>query len=160
MSQLSQLEHRIHTEIPLSRHLGVRLTEFDGDALVVTAPLASNVNHQGTGFGGSLYSVGVVAAWGLVDLWLENAGLAGNVVVQQAGIEYTAPVDEDFFAVARAATEKELERFLATVARHGKGRLTVTAQLYTGMPGRQPAGLAKAVLQGQFVVRDARSLTQ
>jgi thioesterase domain-containing protein len=67
MTQLGRFQKRINEIIPLSEALGVRLESFDGHALLVSAPLQPNHNHQGTGFGGSVYSVAVVSAWGLVE---------------------------------------------------------------------------------------------
>ena len=57
------LEKRILTDIPLARHIGVRVVEFDGSSLALGAPLAANSNHKGTAFGGSLFSLAVLAGW-------------------------------------------------------------------------------------------------
>lgn len=52
MTQLARFQKRIYDMIPLSEALGVELVSYDGHALLVSAPLAPNHNHQGTGFGG------------------------------------------------------------------------------------------------------------
>ena len=62
MSRLAQFQKRINQNIPLTKAMGLKLLEWDGTALLLSAPLAPNSNHQGTGFGGSLYGVGVTAA--------------------------------------------------------------------------------------------------
>ncbi|MDC0663265.1 YiiD C-terminal domain-containing protein [Marinobacter sp. SS21] len=156
MTQLDRFQHRINEAIPLTRSLGVRLERYDGKRLLVTAPLALNSNHQGTGFGGSLYAVAVVAAWGAVELLLADSGLTGNVVVQTGGMDYLGPVEEDFFAVSELPPATELARFQKSLARHGKGRLNIEARLYCGAPGLSPEhSQALAVFQGRFVVDGA-----
>lgn len=156
MTQLARFQNRINDVIPLTRSLGVKLESYDGHRLLVTAPLEPNSNHQGTGFGGSLYAVGVVAAWGVVELFLADCSLTGTVVVQTGSIEYLGPVEDDFFVVGELPTGQELERFQKSLARHGKGRLNVEARLYCGAPELSPEGQApRAVFQGRFVVSGA-----
>lgn len=158
MTQLSVFQKRIHEEIPLSRALGIELQSWDGSALMLSAPLAPNSNHQGTGFGGSVYSVAVTSAWGLTELALADLGLKGNVVVQSGNIDYLEPVVSDFYAICRLPGEEIPERFRKSLARHGKGRLDLTVEVFCGRPDTQPKTDPVAVFQGRFVVQDARSI--
>ncbi|SDX45326.1 YiiD C-terminal domain-containing protein [Marinobacter mobilis] len=153
---LAQFQNRINDTIPLTRALGVRAEHYDGQRLVVSAPLEPNHNHQGTGFGGSLYSVAVVAAWGSVELKLADFGLVGNVVVQSGGMTYSGPVAGDFKAVGQLPPEHELARLQKSLQRHGKGRLMVTAEVYATAQDGTPEGNALATFEGRFVVQDAR----
>lgn len=158
MTQLARFQKYINEQIPLSRALSVRLLSYDGQALVLSAPLEPNRNHQGTGFGGSLYSVAVVSAWGLVELVLADLGLKGNVVVQSGAMDYLGPVEGDFYAVCRLPGDGVPERFGRSLARHGKGRLALTAGIYCGEPVTEPLTPPLAVFQGRFVAREARSI--
>ncbi|WP_100640313.1 thioesterase domain-containing protein [Marinobacter salexigens] len=157
MAQLSAFQRRIHEEIPLSRALGIELHSWDGSSLLISAPLAPNSNHQGTGFGGSVYSVAVTAAWGVTELALADLGLKGSVVVQTGSIDYLEPVTSDFYAICRLPGNEIPERFRKSLARHGKGRLDLTAEVFCGAPNNSPQGDPVAVFQGRFVVQDARS---
>ncbi len=157
MTQLGRFQRRIQDSIPLSQALGVRLESYDGHALLVSAPLQPNHNHQGTGFGGSVYSVAVISAWGLVELVLMDLGLEGNVVIQVGEIEHLEPVDGDFFALCRLPGGEVPDRFRKSLARHGKGRLSLVAEVYCGEPTVEPSQRPAAVFQGRFVVQDIRS---
>lgn len=157
MSQLTRFEKRIHECIPLSHALGLKLEAYDGRQLMVSAPLGPNHNHQNTAFGGSLYAVAVTAAWGLVEMLLQDAGLEGKVVVQTGEMTYLEPVDDDFFALCELPDEAFLGRFHKSLARHGKGRMDLTAQIYRGQPSLSPPGEAKARFHGRFVVQDAHT---
>ncbi len=157
MSQLARFEKRIYESIPLSHGLGMKLEAYDGHQLLVSAPLAPNHNHQNTAFGGSLYAVAVTASWGLVELVLQDAGLIGKVVVQSGEMTYLEPVDGDFFALCALPDDTFLERFHKTLARHGKGRMELTARVYQGVPTLMPPGDPKARFQGRFVVQEAHT---
>lgn len=157
MTQLSAFQRRIHEEIPLSRALGIELHSWDGSALLISAPLEPNINHQGTGFGGSVYSVAVTAAWGLMELALADLGLRGSVVVQTGNIDYLEPVSSDFYAICRLPGEEIPERFRKALARHGKARLDLTTEVFCGTPNNRPQADPVAVFQGRFVVQGAHS---
>lgn len=157
MTQLGRFQKHIHRMIPLSEALGVRLEDYNGHGLLVSAPLQPNHNHQGTGFGGSVYSVAVVSAWGLVELVLADLGLEGNVVIQVGEIEHLAPVTSDFYALCLLPGGEVPERFRKSLARHGKARLALIAEVYCGEPSMTPAGQPAAVFQGRFVVQGITS---
>ena len=55
--------------------MGIRVAAYDGTSLKLTAPLAPNINHKSTAFGGSLYSLAVLCGWGIVHLKLAEAAL-------------------------------------------------------------------------------------
>jgi Putative thioesterase (yiiD_Cterm) len=62
------LELSLHQRIPLSRAMGVAVLEAAPARVALAAPLAPNVNHSGTVFGGSAASVAVLSAWSLVEV--------------------------------------------------------------------------------------------
>ena len=157
MTQLGRFQKRIYEMIPLSEALGVRLESYDGHGLLVCAPLQLNHNHQGTGFGGSVYSVAVISAWGLVELVLSDLGLEGNVVIQEGEIEHVEPVTSDFYALCRLPGGEVPDRFRKSLARHGKARISLIAEIYCGEPSMVPSKEPAAVFQGRFVVQDIRS---
>ncbi len=157
MSQSGRFQKRINEMIPLSEALGVRLELYDGQSLLVSAPLEPNHNHQGTGFGGSVYSVAVLSAWGLVELVLSDLGLEGNVVIQVGEIEHLEPVTTDFYALCRLPGGEVPDRFRKSLARHGKARLSLIAEIYCGEPSLTPSAEPAAVFQGRFVVQEIRS---
>ncbi|HKE43757.1 MAG TPA: YiiD C-terminal domain-containing protein, partial [Steroidobacteraceae bacterium] len=63
---IGRLKAWMNAEIPLTRHIDVRIAGYDQDTLTLLAPLAANSNHKGTAFGGSLFSLAVLAGWGLL----------------------------------------------------------------------------------------------
>ncbi|MEQ9547458.1 MAG: thioesterase domain-containing protein [Marinobacter sp.] len=157
MTQLARFLKHIHESIPLTRALGLEVLSYDGHALLVSAPLEPNHNHQGTGFGGSVYSVAVTAAWGLVELAIADMGLKGNVMVQSGSMDYLMPVEGDFYALCRLPAGEIPARFRKSLARHGKARIALHTDVYCGEPTTDPKGAPVATFQGRFVVQDASS---
>jgi thioesterase domain-containing protein len=118
-----RLQDRILADIPLARHIGVRVLAGGEDSVVLAAALGSNSNHKGTAFGGSLFSLAVLAGWGLLSVKLEHAGVAGEIVIQETQVNYLRPVTGDFTARAVAPDAIEFERLLRTLQRRGRGRI-------------------------------------
>jgi thioesterase domain-containing protein len=127
-----RLERRMHAEIPLTRSIDVRVSTYDGTALTLSAPLAMNSNHKGTAFGGSLFSLAVLAGWGLLVLKLGERGLDAELVIQDSNVEYLAPVRGDFSARATLPDAEEFIRFVRTLDRRGKARARVEVLISHG----------------------------
>jgi thioesterase domain-containing protein len=125
----ADLEKRILTDIPLARHIGVRVLQFDGSSVVLGAPLAPNSNHKGTAFGGSLFSLAVLAGWGLLGAKLRERGVDGELVIQESRVSYLAPVTGDLVARATLPGGPELDRFMRAVDRYRKGRLRLNVTI-------------------------------
>ncbi len=120
----AQLEHTLHHEIPISREMGITVTAYDGKQLRLAAPLAPNINHKCTAFGGSLYALAVLCGWGMVHLKLKEAGLHRHIVIQQADINYLLPVAHDMQAEC-TLDDAALQRFMTILNKHGRARLSL-----------------------------------
>ena len=112
------LEAAMHELIPISRHLGIRVIGYEGDSLTVSAPFSQNYNHQMSAFGGSLFSVAVLAGWGLVQLKLSERKLDCNTVISNAEASYLKPIREDL--VCRAQLPAGSDQAFEQLAEQGR----------------------------------------
>jgi thioesterase domain-containing protein len=126
------LEETFHGKIPLTRAMGIRVLRYDGATLVLGAPLEPNVNDKGTAFGGSLYSLLVLAGWGLIRLKLKEEGISGDIMIHESSISYSQPVTDDWQATCRLPEGEEYARFLEKLHGKGRARLALEAQIMTG----------------------------
>ncbi|MCK9688769.1 YiiD C-terminal domain-containing protein [Scleromatobacter humisilvae] len=140
----SELETYLHAHIPLSAAMQVGVLAVDADGVTLRAPLAPNINHRDTVFGGSASAVAILAAWSLLHTRLRAEGVAARLVIQGNSMEYLQPIAGDFTARSALAEPEQFPRFLHTLARMRRARLRVTAQLETD--GRIAARFA-----GEFV---------
>ena len=138
------LQQYLYDHIPLSRAMQLRVLQVQEEEVVVAAPLAPNINHRETVFGGSASAVAILAAWSLLHTRLQRAGVISRLVIQSNTMHYDSPIAGDFIARARLADGEDWSRFVRMLERRGKARIGVASVLeYDG----QPAGR----LHGEFV---------
>lgn len=144
----AELEKYLHVHIPLSRAMHVAVVQVNAQSVVLSAPLAPNVNHRDTVFGGSASAVAMLAAWSLLHTRLTGEGIASRLVIQRNTMSYAMPINGTFTAIAAVPDVEEWTRFLHVLKLKGKARIGVTARLhFTG----QVAG----ELKGEFVALGA-----
>jgi thioesterase domain-containing protein len=139
-----QLEAYLHEHIPLSAAMGIRVTALSGSGVTLLAPLAPNINHRHTAFGGSIASIATLAAWSLVHTRLTDGGRPSRVVVMSSQIDYHAPATGEFSARCDAPSESDWTRFVAVLDRKGRARLELTSTVHS-------EGILAATLTGSFV---------
>lgn len=128
-SDREAFERLVHQHIPLAAAMQARIDHFDGHALTAHAPLAVNRNHYGTAFGGSIYTVSLLAGWGLASLLLDQAGM---IVVEHAEADYKRPIKEDLVAIAQPAEGADPTAFAADFQVQGKARMDITVRMDAG----------------------------
>lgn len=126
----TQLQALINRSIPLSAAMGYRISKLDARVITVEAPLAPNINIHGTGFAGSQYALGILAAWGLCAHMIAQAGLDAELVVVEASIRYRLPVTGDITCHC-AVTESARRTFIEALKGKGRSRLTLRVEIGT-----------------------------
>jgi thioesterase domain-containing protein len=145
-----EVEHYLHEHIPLSKAMAVSVMSVEPDAVVLRAPLAPNINHRETVFGGSASALAILAAWSLLHARLRSEGVASRLVIQRNTMEYEHPIPGDFTARASLERPEHWQQFTRMLARKGKSRITVCSVL-------EHAGQVVGRLTGEFVaLGDAR----
>ncbi len=141
----------------------MRVSEYDGQCLVLAAPLAPNVNDKGCAFGGSLVSLMTLACWGLATLRLGEAGHAAEVFVQDSMVNYLEPVWGEIVVEAQQLLgDDEWSGFLDMFATRGKARITLTAHVTAdggGVAARLSARFVALRAEGASAGRRAGSGT-
>jgi len=126
------LRGKLATEIPVTQHLGLQVLEASADGLWLTAPLARNVNHEGTAFAGSVNAVATLAGWGWTWLLLRRHRVEAHVVLQDSAIRYHTPIQGDFTAHCAAAEPASVDRLLHALEGHGRGRIALGVDVRVG----------------------------
>jgi thioesterase domain-containing protein len=123
------LQDFLYEQIPLSRHLGVKIQHIDDLGAKVWAPLEPNRNHMGTAFGGSLQAVLVLSAYAWLFALMESRGHICHVILQESTFEFLKPVEGDFVAECKAPAKKNVEKFLTGFKRKNKARILIRASV-------------------------------
>jgi len=145
-----ELEQYLHEHIPLSAAMQASVEEVAPDRVVLTAPLAPNINHRDTVFGGSASALATLAGWSLVHVCLETAGVTARLVIQRNTVEYQRALTDAFGATAVFPATENWSRFLQTLVRRGRARVAVEATL-------EQAGQVAGRFRGTFVALAANS---
>ncbi len=139
-----ELEEYLHAHIPISREMGVRVAACEGMGVTLAAPLAPNINHRATVFGGSASAVAILAAWATLHHAMTRAGSPARLVIQRNTVDYLLPIAGEFTARCEGLPEAKLAVFLKMLARHGRARVELTATL-------EFEGSVAARFSGEFV---------
>lgn len=129
--QCQALQQQLQRDIPLTRAMQLQVLSWQAHELRLSVPLQANSNHHDSMFGGSLYSVAVLVGWGWLHLRLQEAGIAGGVVIKDAQISYLLPVLGTATASCAAPTDAAWEKFVAIYQRRGVARLQLDTQVLT-----------------------------
>ena len=140
----AELEAYLHAHIPLSAAMQVSVVEIGPEAVVLGAPLAPNINHRDTVFGGSASAVAILAAWSLLHLRLTAAGFESRVVIQRNSMDYLAPIAGDFTARSYFEDGANWDGFARMLERKGRARISLGAVLIAD-------GVEAGRLSGEFV---------
>ena len=146
MDLVKTLQQTIDDNIPLVSALGASVTSYDGQTLMVDLPLAPNINHKNTAFGGSLYCAGVLSAWGLLYLKLLEAEEEGVIVIFDGRVHYHKPVTGAFKSKCEFSDQAAWDKFIKIYRRMGKARLEIDSEIICGEQ-------VCASFHGEFVVQ-------
>lgn len=120
---LCETEEFLHDQIPLTRAMGVQVESYDGQTLVLTAPLEPNHNHLGTAFGGSLSAIATLTGYSL--LWLLLGDRESHIVIRESSIRYRHPVRSTIRAQCQSPNEATVSTFKTQFAEVGKARMNL-----------------------------------
>jgi thioesterase domain-containing protein len=126
------LTQYLHQQIALSHAMEVCAVEVGEDSVRLSAPLAPNVNHRATVFGGSASALAILAAWSLLHVRLRASFPAASIVIQRQSTSYNRPIQGTFSARAVLAQPDEWPRFVRQLQRRGKARIGVMSTLEYG----------------------------
>jgi len=139
----AELERYLHDHIPLSRAMQIAVVAADDAQVELAAPLAPNINHRDTVFGGSASAIAIFAAWSLVHTRLARSGRQARIVIQRNTMAYDEPV-AGAFGARSAVDEAAWSAFVRTLDRKGRARIAISATLLD-------AGRAAGRFDGDFV---------
>lgn len=152
MIQPADLTRHFHSKIPVSQALGLQVVEISDQHALLTAPLAPNLNHVHTAFGGSLYAAAALSCYALFQAIAASVGgFSDELVIQEGRIQYIAPVTKDFQIEARLQSPDQARQFVEALRRHGKARLELSAEIR-----EQGGNVVAARFTGMYVYRGTK----
>ena len=143
-----ELQAYLHGHIPLSAAMQVAVEVATPEQVILHAPLAPNINHRDTVFGGSASALAILSAWSLLHVKLTAGGYKTRLVIQRNSMSYEQAILGEFTAHAVAPDEPQWQAFTRMLARKGKARIAVSSTLMS-------AGQEVGRFEGEFVALGA-----
>jgi len=107
----------------------ISVLEIGEQSVILGAPLAPNINHRETAFGGSVSALAILSAWSLLHTRLSQNRLSARLVIQRNSMDYLLPIHGGFTARSSLTRPDQWSQFVRTLTRKGKARLSVSAIL-------------------------------
>ena len=139
------LQRYLHERIPLARAMAVEVRAATPDGVELFAPIAPNITHRDTVFGGSASAVAILAAWSAIYVRMRAEGRAGRIVIRRNRMAYEKPILGDFTATASPPDEAAWTKAVTTLGKSRPARVLVSATL-------ECRGERVGALDGEFVV--------
>ena len=115
--------------VPLSTAMEVSVEIASPARVLLGAPLAPNVNHMGTAFGGSIQTLAILAGWSWLWVLLNERSPLPELVIARAETDYLRPIQGDFTAEMRPPDEGEIGRFIEVLNRRGRSRIDLSVEV-------------------------------
>jgi thioesterase domain-containing protein len=125
----SELQTYLHEHIPLSAAMQVQVEMATPERILLGAPLAPNINHRDTVFGGSASALAILAAWSLLHVKLSAGGYRTRLVIQRNSMNYEQAILGYFTAHATSPGEEQWKAFTRMLERKGRARISVSSVL-------------------------------
>ncbi len=116
--------------IPVVSGMNVDIMDVDENSIWLKAPLKTNFNYEGTAFGGSLNTLGILSCYLLAHHLMRKEGVEfKSLVIQDSSIKYIRPVRSDFTAKSFVANGQDLA-FLKMLRKKGLGRISLSSKIF------------------------------
>lgn len=134
-SYADQVNAYIERGVPRMFEMGIRVVELDEGSVVGMAPLASNDNHLGSMYAGTLFGLAEMLGGALARPIVDFAHFYPTV--KQVTIDFKRPARSDIKGTARLDSET-IRRVRAEAKADGRSEFEVVAEL-TDADGRMVA---------------------
>ncbi|GAB4063896.1 YiiD C-terminal domain-containing protein [Uliginosibacterium sediminicola] len=124
------LQDYLYAHIPISQAMGVKVHALTDNSVSLWAPLAPNINHRGTAFGGSISTLATLSAWSLLRVGVHDISPLPTLVVRRNSVEYLKPIEGEFIATATRPDAESWQIFLDTLHARGRARLSLEALVH------------------------------
>lgn len=123
----------------------MKIEQLDRYKVRLSMPIANNVNHRGSAFGGSIDSLFLTTGWAFIRYLIDHYEPTPIIVGSRGTTNFMKPILVDFEASLEIPPDDEVEKFLATFERFGRARITTKATI-------QQNGELCAEFDGDYVV--------
>ena len=124
------LQNKLHSEIPLTKLMEIKIQDYNESELITTAPLSININDKGTAFGGSLSTITIISAWSLCWLISKELGFdSNNIVIIKNNTSFRKPVTKNITCHTFKPSKEEIEILKQKLENKKSASLKIQSQI-------------------------------
>lgn len=127
----AEINLHLHTQIPITRTMGIEIVDICASSVRSTAPLEANINHQKSAFGGSIATLGIVTGFVIVWVNLKLNDRRAELVIQHSETEFSKPALGEMVAESRSLSEAAMAEFISSLERTGKAQIQITSDIFS-----------------------------
>ena len=123
---INELQKKLHSQIPMTKFMQLKIEEYNEIELKTSAPLNINVNDKGTAFGGSLSTMTIISSWSMCWLISKELGYnSKNIVVIKNENSYLKPVSKDITCTTQKPSIEEIAIIKEKLEKKGSASLKI-----------------------------------
>ena len=127
---IDKLQNKLHNEIPLTKHMDIKIVDYNDKELITKAPLDININDKGTAFGGSLSTMTIISSWSMCWLISQELGIdSKNIVVIKNENSYKKPVTKDIFCYTKKPSAEQIQKVKEKIEAKGSASIKITSSI-------------------------------
>ncbi|MGI9276729.1 MAG: YiiD C-terminal domain-containing protein [Endozoicomonas sp.] len=100
--------------IPLLRAMELKFDHYTPGELIMSCPLAPNINDKGTGFGGSIGTLATICGWTFTMIEARATEPEAEALVAEHHMKFLTPATGDLIAVCKATVPDSFQQKLAS----------------------------------------------
>lgn len=117
----------LHSEIPITRQMGIEVKTLENEEVTLFAPLALNANHFNSAFGGSVDSLFLTTGWAYLRLITHHYDPGPTIIGNRSETTFFRPITRDFAARLVMPEKKAIKKFLKDYEKKGKAKIVLEA---------------------------------
>ncbi|PLY07574.1 MAG: thioesterase [Arcobacter sp.] len=127
---LKELENKLHSEIPMTKYMELKVKSIDEEKIITTIPLKPNINDKGTGFAGSLSTLVTISAWCSCFLEVKKLGYKKSMIaIIKSDTSYKAPVTKDMNCITTVPSKEQINILEKKLKEKGSASLRIKSQI-------------------------------
>lgn len=127
---LNDLEEKLHTQIPMTKYMQLKVNSINDNKLITTAPLEPNINDKGTGFAGSLSTLVTISGWSACFLEVKKLGFDESMIaIIKSDTLYKSPITKDMKCITTLPTKEQIEVLKEKLKEKSSGSIKINSRI-------------------------------
>jgi thioesterase domain-containing protein len=126
---INELQSFLHQEIPITKDMGLALTRYTDENILIKAPLLNNINDKGSVFGGSSSALMIISGWSLIKLQCDKFQIEADIVIHKNETSWQKAMYDDLFVQAKFKSDYDFNKIKSLIDTNKHHRIDCLIEL-------------------------------